>query len=360
VWSYALELTEALGAFGTEVSLAIMGPALSKEQSREADRLWNLEVFQSPCRLEWMEDPWDDVRRAGEWLLELERTVRPELVHLNGFSHGALPWRVPKLIVAHSCVLSWWRAVKGTPAPECWDRYREAVLRGLQAADLIITPSRAMLRALEESYGILPPCRVIPNGREASRFTPVEKEPFILAAGRLWDEAKNIAALEAVAGDIPWPIYVAGDDTHPNGRNSRHQDVTSLGRLSSACLAGWYGRASIYALPVRYEPFGLTVLEAALAGCALVLGDIPSLREFWEGAACFVQPADVESLKSALQGLIADPQARRALGEKARAKALTLTSEQTVEGYVSAYSDLLSMVRTVSGARPEEVMECAS
>ncbi len=32
-------------------------------------------------------------------------------------------------------------------------------------------------------------------------------------------------------------------------------------------------------LPARYEPFGLSVLEAALSGCALVLGDIPSLRE---------------------------------------------------------------------------------
>ncbi|MEB3829625.1 glycosyltransferase [Phormidium sp. CCY1219] len=60
--------------------------------------------------------------------------------------------------------------------------------------------------------------------------------------------------------------------------------------MSPEELSHWYARAAIYAFPARYEPFGLSVLEAALSGCALVLGDIPRLREMWGDAAVFANP----------------------------------------------------------------------
>src|SRR5690625_7216151 len=36
----------------------------------------------------------------------------------------------------------------------------------------------------------------------------------------------------------------------------------------------WLRQASVFVMPSRYEPFGLSVLEAALSGCALILSDI--------------------------------------------------------------------------------------
>src|SRR5207244_2094865 len=67
-----------------------------------------------------------------------------------------------------------------------------------------------------------------------------------------------------------------------------------------------YRRAAIFAAPARYEPFGLGILEAAASGCALVLGDIPSLRENWEGAAVFVPPGDAAGWRTALRDLSED------------------------------------------------------
>ncbi len=55
----------------------------------------------------------------------------------------------------------------------------------------------------------------------------------------------------------------------------------AVGRLGPEEMREQYARAAIFAHPARYEPFGLSVLEAALSGCALVLGDISSLRELW-------------------------------------------------------------------------------
>ena len=49
-------------------------------------------------------------------------------------------------------------------------------------------------------------------------------------------------------------------------------------------------RTAVFVSPALYEPFGLAVLEAAQAGCALVLSDIPTFRELWDGVALFVAP----------------------------------------------------------------------
>jgi glycogen synthase len=131
VWTYALELARALAPRDVRVDLATMGDRPTPAQRREAREVPGLELFESSFRLEWMEAPWDDVARAGEWLLGLEERLRPDVVHLNGFAHGALPWRAPVLVVGHSCVLSWWQAVRGCPAPPEWDQYRAAARAGL-------------------------------------------------------------------------------------------------------------------------------------------------------------------------------------------------------------------------------------
>jgi glycogen synthase len=342
VWQYALELARGLAERGIEVTIAAMGGPLSELHRDKADRIPRLKVFEGAYKLEWMEDPWRDVERAGEWLLGLEDRICPDLIHLNNFAHGALPWSAPKVMVGHSCVLSWWEAVHGEPAPEEWDRYRREVTGGLAAADLVIAPTAAMLASLAAFYGPFSRTRVIANGRDERLFQPRSKEPMVFTAGRLWDEAKNLAALESVAPRLPWPVFVAGDSHHPDGGEVRHHHTRLLGRLSQRALAAWLGRAAVYCLPARYEPFGLSVLEAALAGCALVLGDIPSLRETWRNRAVFVPPGDPEALEDALLRLIDDPDRRASLAAGARARALQLTPERMVEGYLEAYGEVLA------------------
>lgn len=342
VWTYASELARGLAERGVEVALATLGDPLNGLQREKVDRIPHLRVFESAFKLEWMEDPWRDIERAGEWLLRLEDRIGPDLIHLNGFVHGSLPWNAPKVMVGHSCVLSRWRAVKGEAAPESWGRYAREVAAGLAAADLVIAPSQAMLTSLGELYGNLPRTRVILNGRDPRRFKPAAKEPIIFAAGRLWDEAKNLAALEHVAPRLPWPVFVAGENHHPDGGEARPHHTRLLGRLSQRALAAWLGRASIYCLPARYEPSGLSVLEAALSGCTLVLGDIPSLREIWRHRAVFVPPDDSAALEEALGRLIADPDRRALLAAGSRARALQLTSERMLEAYLGAYGEVLA------------------
>jgi glycogen synthase len=229
----------------------------------------------------------------------------------------------------------------GDTAPATWECYRCRVARGLHGADLVLAPTQAMLSALERHYGCFPRSRMVPNGCDPMRFLPAAKKPFILALGRLWDEAKNIALLDQVAPSLSWPIYVAGEEQHPNGGRVHYHAVRPLGHLSPPDLAYWLSHAAIYALPARYEPFGLSVLEAGLAGCALVLGDIPSLRELWDGAALFIPPDDAAALGNTLQALIQERSYLVELAASARSRALQYTPERMLAGYIAAYQELL-------------------
>lgn len=340
VWTYALELARELDARGVQVGLSTMGAPLNEHQRAQLQALPGVQLFESGWKLEWMQDAWHDVEEAGQWLLQLEREFQPDLVHLNQYAFGALPLRAPKLVVAHSCVLSWWRAVRGTDAPAEWDSYRVLVRQGLLGAGLVAAPTRWMLESLRENYAFRRRGRVLPNAARAEVFRPAPKQECIFAAGRFWDAAKNLAALEQVAPGLPWPVRIAGAAQHPDGGQVVPVGVQCLGELPRDALARELARASIYALPARYEPFGLSILEAALSGCALVLGDIPSLRETWGKAALYVPPEEPAVLRETLAALIAQPQRRQRLAAAALQRAAGFSPARQCDAYLDAYASL--------------------
>lgn len=352
VWTYSVELCTALRPYGVTIALVAMTHktegthaigGLSVQQRQQIKDLEHVELFETGHPLCGMDESRDEVDAAGQWLLDLEQQIQPDLVHLNDLVHGGLAWQAPVLLVAHTCVLSWWRAVKKHAAPAQWHPYRELVKNSLQRASMVAAPTSTMLANLCNLYGSMQSGIVIVNGRSFPGLLPAPElkvpvmDPLVFCVGRLSDEAKNIGALTQIADRLPWRVCVAGESEAEYKPAPVPANVRKLGYLSDDKLAHWFARASIYAAPAHYEPFGLSILEAARAGCALVLGDIPSLREIWGDAAEYVDPDDPNDLLRALNHLIDHPQRLREMMERAWRHSQRYSSSRMAAGYMHCY-----------------------
>jgi glycosyltransferase involved in cell wall biosynthesis len=226
------------------------------------------------------------------------------------------------------------------------------VRSGLASANRIAAPTRAMREALVRCYGVGHDAVVIPNARSVERWRNHVKEPFVFAAGRAWDPAKNIAVLDRAAAGLPWPVKLAGETSSDLTRAESLHHVVALGPQSGDAMIALMGRAAIFAHPALYEPFGLSVLEAALSGCALVLGDVDTLRENWAGAARFVSPSDSAALRDTILELIARPSEREALAAASRRRADLFSPALHRDGYYDLYLDLLDQRQSSDVIRP--------
>jgi glycosyltransferase involved in cell wall biosynthesis len=294
-------------------------------------------VYQSAFALEWMNDPWQQVDEAGKWLRGIAGAFRPTVVHVNGYAHASVDFGAPVIVVAHSCVLGWWRAVFGQAAPDRYAEYKRRVMRGLSNAQVVVAPTMAMLRSLAHEYSFTTPALTIPNGVDPSGPAPQDKQMLFFAAGRVWDRAKDLAMLAQAAAALPWRVCIAGEGDLPDP----FANVETLGLLPPAVVKRWMQLASVFVHPARYEPFGLAVLEAALAGCALVLSDIASLRELWGTDALYFPPGDRKALIEVARRVAEDQVLRQRLARGARQRASRYSLHACAQAYTEVYAALL-------------------
>lgn len=352
VWTYCRELVAGVLRRGIRVTLVSFGDLPSVAQThwmeqlpaQERDRL---AYYPTGFKLEWMQDSEVDLKASAEFLLGVIRECEPDLLHFNQFYFGALACNLPRLVVAHSDVVSWWVGVHGIePPPSSWiSWYRDIVARGLQQATAVIAPSKWMLDQVEFHYGKLDRTSAIYNGRTPGLFNPyMSKQDLILTCGRLWDAGKNAALL--LREDMPAPVAIVGADHHPEAASDhfhleRRSDIRMEPPQSERKMVQTFGSASIYAALSRYEPFGLAPLEAALSRCAIVASDIPSFRELWGDAVLFFHNNDVQDLRSTLEILVRDPALRNHYAGLAYRHALrTFNAARMVEEYLELYQAL--------------------
>ena len=308
VWTYALDLGAALVRRGDRVTLAVLGPDPTAAQRADAAAR-GLAVTGLGHPPEWLAADAGAVRAGGDALFRLADQENADLLHLN---HPALAAEVafdcPTLAVAHSCLATWWEAVRGDePLPDDFRWRTELHEAGLAAADALAAPSAAFAEATRRVYGFGTAPLVVPNGRDAAEpAAAAPPAPSVLTAGRLWDEGKNLAVLDRAAARLPVAVEAAGPLDGPNGARIVLHHTVALGSLDAGVLRARLAARPIFASTALYEPFGLSVLEAAQAGCALVLSDIPTFRELWDDAALFVAPHDDRALAAAVLRLLGD------------------------------------------------------
>jgi glycosyltransferase involved in cell wall biosynthesis len=343
VWQYATDLAGALADHGVETTLAVLGPAPSAQALSQAVAIPQTGIVITGLPLDWTAGSPGEIAEASRAVAGLARSVGADVVHLNSPALAAdARFPAPVVGVCHSCLATWWRAVRSGPLPQDFVWRTALLASGFRAAEALAAPTAAFARMTADAYGIPPP-RVVRNGRRpGAPHEPAEPACLVFTAGRLWDEGKNLAALDRAAARLDVPVLAAGPLAGPNGAMIALPHIQALGELDGEDIQAWLARRPIFASVPRYEPFGLAVLEAAQAGCALVLSDIPTLRELWDGAALFV-PADGDAaIASAIHELVADPRRRARLGGAARARSELYTIESTAQGMMAIYEAVLA------------------
>ncbi|WNO52860.1 glycosyltransferase family 4 protein [Stakelama saccharophila] len=340
VWQYSLELARAVSRRGGSATLAILGPAPDDDQRAEAERIARLTVRETDLPLDWMCTSAEPVERAGRVIGALAREVGADLVQVNSPALYAERWfSVPAICAAHGCVATWWDAYERKPLPSGMTWHRHLMRRGLSEAELMVAPSHSFARRLQEAYELPRMPSVVHNGRDfPERGANLAAHDFALVAGRLWDQAKNVRLLDRVAGRLSFPFRAAGADCGPQGERIRVRNLHRLGRLSGAELGRQLARRPAFVSAACFEPFGLAVLEAAAAGCPLVLSDIDTFRELWDGAALFVGLDDERGFVEAIEQAVCDTAARARLGMAARERAQRYTSAAMGERMTRLYA----------------------
>lgn len=335
VWRYSVDLAAALEGEGIETVLAVCGPPPSLQQRMEvsASRLVELDA-----PLDWMSESEDEVARVPRLLDELAADLDVDLVHVNLPSQAAgLKTSLPVVAVTHSCCVTWFAAVRGQPVPPGWQWHERLNRRGFERADAIVAPSGSHAALSQSSYGNLPAFCVIPNGSGVITGADSSKDRCVFAAGRWWDDGKNAEVLDRAAPLIRWPLVLAGAVEGPNGQKVDIRNVLQRGNLPHPQLMELMQRAAVFVSPSIYEPFGLAALEAALAGCALVLADIPTYRELWQDAALFFDPRDAQSLARAVNTVSLDDRLRAELSAAARRRAEIYSLERQARRFARLY-----------------------
>jgi len=345
VWTFAANLGCELGAAGFEVLLVTLGPAASATQRAMVSGVPGVSLLETELALEWQDPAGADLAHARMVLEQIASIFQPQIVHLNGFREASYGWKVPTIVTAHSCVNSWAVACAEDDAftGHEWTAYTANVEAGLRQATAWVAPTFAFRDQLRRLYRLKTTGRAIRNGAEPASGQAPSKQPVILGAGRVWDKAKNLTALASIASRLDWPVRIAGaSDAQGRAAVGDSAHCEFLGELSHVAMRREYGRASVFVSPALYEPFGLSVLEAATAGCALVLSDIPTFRELWDGAAHFFDPRDEGAMIEYLRLLISDDAQRDILQRAATKRAGRYALGSTVASYRSLYSELLA------------------
>ena len=343
VWTYTRELVLGLLDRDHQVTLVTFGPMPSAVQTSWIHHE-RLTFYPTTFPLEWMQNRDAGIQQSCEFMQRLIDDRQPDVLHSNQFCYGNLKCGIPRLIVAHSDVLSWWKGVHGDAPPksEWLCGYKTLVSNGLRCADAVVTPSQWMLDELHEHY---PDCCqrgfVIHNGRSTSSISAsLPKSDYILSVGRIWDEAKQIRLL--LSNALPVRAKIVGSLKHPESGSSFPCAPSEIGpefcgEQNEVELSSLYSACATYVATSRYEPFGLAPVEAALYKCALILNDIPTFHELWGDAAIYFRRNDPESMVEAIRALSDDPTLRCTFASRAWERA---TSRFTTPRMVSQYEEL--------------------
>ncbi len=195
---------------------------------------------------------------------------------------------------------------------------------------------------------------IVPLGVDTEEFSPSSQPGEgqrlrVLALGRLRYYKGFDVLIEAMSG-LEADLWIAGDGPERDrleslARANLPSTHRFLGDVPEHELAAVYRSATLFCLPSlsHAEAFGTATLEAMACGLPVITTEVGTGTSVLNRAGVtglIVPPGDPAALRSALSGLLLDREARSAMGEAARARALTFSRAVMVERIASLYDEI--------------------
>lgn len=173
---------------------------------------------------------------------------------------------------------------------------------------------------------------IIGNGVD-QRFFTSQAAPFteaygmndvVLSVGTVEPRKNQVRLIQAI-GPTGIPLVIVGPATslatpeqdryiaEVRALVSQYANVTWIEGLphDSPLLPAAYAAARVHVLASTVEAQGLVSAEAVAAGASIVVSDLPNLRSFFGGSAWYADPADITSIRSAVEAAWAAPRGER-------------------------------------------------
>ena len=203
--------------------------------------------------------------------------------------------------------------------------------------------------------------RIIPNGVDVDTFTNAKPFPEfrdgkvnILFVGRVEPRKGAMYLLKAYAQvkqrhpDTRLIIVGRGPEIGDLRRfvhGHRVSDVFFAGRVDDVDKARFYKTADVFVAPsTGQESFGIVLLEAMAAGCAVIASDIHGYKRVVQRnvSGLLVEPRDPDALAEALERLVGDPELRRRLGEAGARRAPEFDWTHVTSEIVRVYESVIA------------------
>jgi glycosyltransferase involved in cell wall biosynthesis len=340
VWRFAMDLARTLTKINVETTFLALGPRPSEAERTEAEDIG--ELIHLPLPLDWLARSEAELAEVPQSIMEIARARMVDLIHLNLPTQAAgMRTDLPVVVMSHSCVPTWFQAVKGSAPPDMWHWHGPLNQRGLARADAVLAPSRSHATLMERVYGPVRNLRVVHNATAAiGHDSDRPARHGVVAVGRWWDEGKNGAVLDSLADSLEHRLTMIGSNVGPHGETLQLRHARHVGPLDHAETLKQIGSAEVFVSPSLYEPFGLAALEAARARTPLVLADIPTYRELWDGAALFAPPRDPGAYRTAIDKLTSQRQLRELFAQLASNRATRFSTARQAAAIRAVYDSL--------------------
>ncbi len=231
--------------------------------------------------------------------------------------------------------------------------YEEYQRQILQTVDYMLPQSNREVSNMQDTLGVTLPYTIVHNAAETKLFDKATPDWFINKYGirdfvitvGLVEPRKNQLMLLYALRDSSIPVVVIGRNYDMNYlrlcRKYGSPKTVFIEHLTHEHLASALKAARVFVLPSWMECAAFANIEAALAGCALVVSDRTSELEYFGDCAYYCDPADVVSIRNSVMEAYLnydrDIGKRNRLREKStRDYTWENTGRETLRGYKEA------------------------